>query len=550
MQQQRNTFSALPERLASDLALGSVGKAHLLGLARRALASPGSESLGRELALAAWEADPLDGELAAQLEPMALQADPRTLQCLRDVRSNWHRPQRPDYYQRLLQKRDMGKIFTYLYSQHEKDPHNLFWLQQALGMAAYEGAFDWLSKWLGKGTYPQALENKVNGDLAFFQQSYESAAQFYKLAWDAGRLHLALVRRTECLFRMGEEDAAAAFGRAALEARPWQTNLLMTMHDRLTGLAAAESVLPGRVAVLLYTFNKADDLKRTLEALMPDLPAYASVFVLDNGSGDDTSALLAGWNERFAGQGTDRFTSIRLPVNIGAPAARNWLAAMEASQPYEWLAFLDDDALPPAGWLEQLGQAVEAYPQAGVWGCRVVDARNPLLIQSADIHLTDPPQPQSDGLLPAYQRLFGLSKIHQLDLDFGQFAYLRPCVSVTGCCHLFRRSTLEQSKGFDLRFTPSQYDDVEHDLRLVLEGRQVIYQGHLRVEHCKRTGRLGQEDTQELARALGNMYKLQMKYEPEQIARLRSESAALLRTDLLQKAERLRARGVSLDFWN
>ena len=100
-----------------------------------------------------------------------------------------------------------------------------------------------------------------------------------------------------------------------------------------------------------------------------------------------------------------------------------------------------------------------------------------------------------------------------------------------------------------MRFTPSQYDDVEHDLRLALEGKTIVYQGHLRVEHCKRTGRLGQEDPQELARALGNMYKLQMKFEPEQIARLRRERAAELHADLLEKAAHLRASGLQLDFW-
>ena len=345
MQQQLTVFSKLPARLADGLALGSVGKGHLLRLARLALASPGNEALGQELALAAWEADPLDGELAAQLEPVVSGVDTRTLQCIRDVRINWQRPQRPEYYQRLLQKRDMDRIFTYLYSQHEKEPQNLFWLQQALGMAAYEGAFDWLSSWLGKGNYPQALEKKIQGDLAFFQKSYDAAAAYYLAAWDFGGLHPALVRHAESLFRLGDTDNAIALGREALAVRPWQTNQLLTLHDRLTGLSGERTALPGQVAVLLYSYNKADDLRRTLDTLVPQLPASASVFVLDNGSSDDTAALLAGWEEQFSRTaGEARFQSIRLPVNIGAPAARNWLVAMEAARPYEWLAFLDDDA--------------------------------------------------------------------------------------------------------------------------------------------------------------------------------------------------------------
>ena len=114
---------------------------------------------------------------------------------------------------------------------------------------------------------------------------------------------------------------------------------------------------------------------------------------------------------------------------------------------------------------------------------------------------------------------------------------------------MFRRETLEQSEGFDLRFTPSQYDDVEHDLRLALQGRQIVYQGHLRVKHCKRTGSQSRQDPQELARALGNMYRLQMKYEPEQIVELRQQSAEVLGSDLLTKADKLRTNGMDLPFW-
>ena len=377
---QHTVFSSLPKPLAAALALGSVGKSHLLQLAKAALVDSGLELLGRELAQATWEADLLDGELAEQLEPLVPpQSDPRMLQCLRDVCSNWRRPENLEYYQRLRQKKDMDKAFAFLYSQHEKEPHNLFWLQQALGMAAYDGAFDWLAKWLGKGAYPQALEDKVGGDLAFFQGDYALAAQHYKSAWDSARLYPALVRRAECLYRLGEVSASVALNQAALEARPWNTNLLLTSYDRTAGQAAATSVLPGRVAVLLYTFNKADDLQRTLDALMPQLPDYASVFVLDNGSEDGTAELLDSWNQRFSDQGSDtRFSSIRLPVNIGAPAARNWLVAMKETRAYDWLVFLDDDALPPNGWLEQLGQAAAACPEAAVWGCKVVDANNPV----------------------------------------------------------------------------------------------------------------------------------------------------------------------------
>jgi GT2 family glycosyltransferase len=265
--------------------------------------------------------------------------------------------------------------------------------------------------------------------------------------------------------------------------------------------------------------------------------------VLDNGSTDATAEVLEKWGNTL---GPDRFRGVRLPVNVGAPAARNWLLELDDVRACRYVAFLDDDAHVPADWLGRLAAAAARYPEAGVWGCKVVDAANPAVLQSVDHHLVDPPartSPSSPEALD-YQRRFKVSNLQHQDLDFGQFDYCRPCHSVTGCCHLFLRERLEASGPFDIRFSPTQYDDLEHDMRLSAAGRFPVYQGLLRVDHAKRSGRESRSDPKAEAGAMANLYKLQMLYGKDEITAMRARLTDVLAEDVAAKRRALVEAGV------
>ncbi|WMW65468.1 glycosyltransferase [Nitratidesulfovibrio liaohensis] len=239
----------------------------------------------------------------------------------------------------------------------------------------------------------------------------------------------------------------------------------------------------------------------------------ARVVVLDNGCTDATPDVLARWAERAPHRLGERLHTVTLPLNIGAPPARNWLLTLPEVRACDWVAFLDDDATVPPDWLRLFGAAMAAHPAANVYGCRVVDYSVPMLLQSVDLHL-DPggDMAAAPENAPGYRRRFSVSDLHLQELDFGQFSYLRPCVSVTGCCHLFRRAVFDAVGPFDLRYAPSQYDDLEHDLRRSLRGDLPVYQGHLAVHHMKRTGRAAWTDPAQFSNAWANMYKLQYRY--------------------------------------
>ncbi|MFP5260181.1 MAG: glycosyltransferase family 2 protein, partial [Acidobacteriota bacterium] len=246
------------------------------------------------------------------------------------------------------------------------------------------------------------------------------------------------------------------------------------------------------------------------------------VFVLDNASADATPDVVAAWVQRL---GEERLASIRLPVNIGAPAARNWLAADERTRQADFMAYLDDDVDLPPDWLARLAAAAEAYPEAGVWGCRVADARNPAIAQGVD-GMCLPPPDGGDGL--------HLGDLHAQGFDFGGFAHLRPCLTVMGCCHLFRRDRLARAGGFDIRYSPSQYDDLDHDLRLVLAGTPPVYQGHLSVAHRRPAPALAAQPPQQLAGAQANWQKLAAKHAGE-LDELRTRQRTVGIADLRRK---------------
>ncbi|MBU1229789.1 MAG: glycosyltransferase, partial [Proteobacteria bacterium] len=301
--------------------------------------------------------------------------------------------------------------------------------------------------------------------------------------------------------------------------------------------------LPGPILIMLYTWNKAADLDATLASLFAsDLSAggaRARILVLNNGSTDATPDVLAAW----AGRAGGTLARADLPVNIGAPAARNWLAAMPEARAAESLVYLDDDVDLPPDWLLRLGAALQQFPQAGVVGCKVADHQAPHLLQNAAGHLAVPAEAREGRPDLDFQSLtpnpFRLSDAHLQGPDWGLFDFMSPCASVTGCCHLFRREALDAPAtaggGFSLALGPSQYDDFERDLRMLDGGGFAAYTGHLRVRHRKRSGLsaqgAGRNGDAAGANAQGNRYKMQAMHSRADIAR-----------HIHTQAERLEAR--------
>jgi len=539
-------LSHLPEPLRYRLLTASCGKHHLAETARAAMAAAEAETapdraggllrLAKELFTAAWLEDPLDGTLAADLAEFERRLpglSPAAAKCAAVAASVCAIPsgnRLPPRLARLEEAGDWPALKHALAAELARAPGNGFLAWNLYGQAMANADFaqaEAVAGALGRIPALAPALAKLAADARFQAGDHAGAVALYDAAEEAFP-GLCGERAAEALWRAGRREEALERLRRTVARRPWAVNAALRLHDLRHGLDAALARLPGRTSVLLYSYNNAAKLDLTLRSLHASLAGRrdALVRVLDNGSTDDTGAVVAAWGERFG----EIFGGLRLPVNVGAAPARNWLAALPETAACDFAAYLDDDVRLPPDWLERFGAAAAACPEAGLWGCRVTDFERSANLQQTDLNLLPPGQGES---------LFALSGAQLGALDFGQFSYLRPASSVTGCCHLFRTEVLRGAGGFDIRFSPTQYDDLDHDLRLCLAGNRIVYQGHLGVEHMKVSGRALSRSRATSANAAANMYKLKNKYAEADAAVIRERALAALQADLAAKLARL-----------
>ncbi len=561
-------WRALPAPFRARLLHGSVGSFQCMRLASGALAdavpqgegaAPNRQLLdaGRDLLLAAWECDPLNGDLARQVAGLDQQApwlERATRAMLLQLAAHFSRPDNLRYFQRLVQQGDVNRIRSYLEGERTKAPENLYWLQQAVAVGELYGELAWALAQVREG-WPAGLELcagvriGVEAHLLAAMGHHDEVVRLTggnPLAPESvgpGRCLLGAERRAHSLWMLGDRAAAHALWQALLAVRPWHVNLLLRLYDSLMEYdrpTPPEHALPGRTAALLYSWNKADDLDRALASVAVSAEGLSRIVALDNGSTDGTGAVIDAWAERLG----ERMLPIHLPVNVGAPAARNWLKHLPEMAETEFVAYLDDDAILPGDWLGHMGRAVAAYPAASVWGGKIVDHHAPHVIQSADLHMvmaagTEEEIAAAFSPVHAHAVPFNVTDIHAQMADVGGFDYMRPCVSVTGCCHLFRTAELMAAGDFSLSLSPSQYDDLEHDLRMALQGRYCVYTGFLPVQHMKRTGKATRMSPGQFGNGLGNKYKLHALYGRQDVERIMQSENGVLEQDLLEKAQRL-----------
>ncbi|MEW5773902.1 MAG: glycosyltransferase [Thermodesulfobacteriota bacterium] len=311
----------------------------------------------------------------------------------------------------------------------------------------------------------------------------------------------------------GDRDAARAHLVRALAfepAQPWAAYALAE-----AGLPAPDPMLVRRyqVEVAFYTYNKLDVTLDTLESLLASDIGPAGVTLLNNGSTAFSPEDLAAGVERAAQGRAVRL--VQLPSNVGAPAARNWLRALPEVRGADFLAYLDDDVLLPRDWLAHYLQGLTQDLSAVVVGPKGVNPSPPRTIQYV-------------------WRFFGEVGEQRIRFtpnapvlaDFGQYDCRRPCLSVMGCCHLFNLRLWERLgvPDFDVRFTPSQVDDLEHDIQIWKAGGHVLYDGRVVVVHRQDAGKAGPLSAAAWGHVWGNHMKMEAKFSGKELADLDAAS--------------------------
>ncbi len=527
--QEDHDFSTLPKGLCRRLLLGFSGKFHLHAIAAEALArSVRPDDVFAEIAnhafLTAWGENPFDGNCTAayagsmdKLPPM----DASLLPAIKTIMNGWKPEITPEAQQAMAGRPE--KQLAFLQARLDVAPDNFFWLHHLYEYCRINGQWESLVPYL-KDTPPLgALYEYVRANCLLAAGDNAAASDAY------ARCRLALptvaARRATALIRRGMAEQGEAALRRCVARQPWNVNLWMRLYDIVTGGVQKCLPLKGKTMVLGYSWNKGNDLAQTLDSLARSDIEHVHVRILNNGSGDATSEVIRQFIDTF---GSDKVAGITMPVNIGAPAARNWLKSLPEVQNSEYTVYIDDDISLPKDWLHRLGAAVAEYPHAGVWGCKVVDYDGPSRVQCGEHNLAPTPEERQQMLM---------STIMLQDGDFGQADYIRPCASVTGCVHLFRTKHLLETGDFDLRFSPTQYDDLERDLRMVLAGQYAVYTGHAAIPHKRTSGAMSDVGQPESAGATANMHKLMAKYTPQEFETM----AACMDTVLLEDWQRKQA---------
>lgn len=135
-----------------------------------------------------------------------------------------------------------------------------------------------------------------------------------------------------------------------------------------------------KLSVVIPTMNKRALLARTLDALLIQDPGTDAweVVVVNDGSTDDTAAFLAEQAERHP-----RLQVVSPPHNVGRARARNlgWRAAQG-----QWVLFLDDDILAPAGLLRAHLDTLAGDELAGTIGPAITA---PDIVDAPHFHYID-----------------------------------------------------------------------------------------------------------------------------------------------------------------
>jgi GT2 family glycosyltransferase len=210
------------------------------------------------------------------------------------------------------------------------------------------------------------------------------------------------------------------------------------------------------ISVIIPNWNGAAHLPTCLDSLRKQTYQEWRIIVVDNGSEDGSSELLA-----------DRYPEVQviaLPQNRGFAGAVN--VGIEASDD-PMIALLNNDTEVDSGWLAALARAMEAYPQAGSIASKILlfDRRN-TFHSAGDYYRTDG--------IPGNRGVWQEDR-EQYDRDEMIFG---ACAGAAA----YRRSMLEDIGLFDESFF-AFCEDVDLAWRAQLGGYKCLYAPQAVVYH-------------------------------------------------------------------
>lgn len=211
------------------------------------------------------------------------------------------------------------------------------------------------------------------------------------------------------------------------------------------------------VDVVIVNFNAGPYLRQVVDSLQTQTFRDFNVIIIDNGSTDDSLDGLP--------EGEIDVRVVRTGCNLGFAAGNN--LALDQYVTAEWIALLNPDAFPRADWLERLLDAVAMHPDFSFFGCKMVDARDP-------------------GILDGVGDVYHISGLHWRKAHgcrdseiYGRAEEIfAPCAAAA----MYKAKDLRAIGGFDEDYF-CYSEDVDLAFRLRLMGNRCLYVPNSIVAH-------------------------------------------------------------------
>jgi GT2 family glycosyltransferase len=179
------------------------------------------------------------------------------------------------------------------------------------------------------------------------------------------------------------------------------------------------------------------------------------VILADDGSPDRTAEMLT----HVRG-----IRIVRNANNLGYLRTNNHAARHARGK---WLCLLNNDTRVTSGWLAELVDTFQAFPEAGLVGAKLLfpDGR---LQEAGGVVFRD-------GGCANYGRWHDPSR--------SEYSFARPVDYCSAACALLPKQLWDELGGFDEYFAPAYYEDTDLAFRVREASRQVVYQPLARVVH-------------------------------------------------------------------
>ncbi len=213
------------------------------------------------------------------------------------------------------------------------------------------------------------------------------------------------------------------------------------------------------VSAIVVNWNGGAMLQDALASLFAQTWPALEVILIDNASTDGSAEAA---ERRFG----DKVVVVRNARNEGFARGNN--VGFEAAKG-EWVFLLNSDASCDPGVIEELMRFVADKPEVGQLACRVVQADQPHIFDSAGLLL------YPDGVC----RSRGWE-----EKDLGQYDRAEEVLAPHGCACALRKKMLDQVGGFDEDFF-CYLEDLDLGVRGQLAGWKCWYVPTGRVRHRK-----------------------------------------------------------------